>query len=233
MSVRRFSPWREAAIGLGAYALHLAVRRAVVNERGFAAADRNARAIVALERRLGVHAEPAIQRAFLARPPVVAVANASYVTLNVGLTVGWLALLFARRDPAFHRLRRAWAIATIAAQPVHVALPTAPPRKLDGFTDTVHHAGIDLDSGPVSRLYDPIAAMPSLHMAYAILTAAGMARTARSRVVRALAPAYAPGIAVVVVGTANHFVLDVVAGAALGAGALRLADRQRSRSVAA
>jgi hypothetical protein len=84
-------------------------------------------------------------------------------------------------------------------------------------------SGIDLDSGLVSRLYDPLAAMPSIHLAYAVVTAAGMAGTSRSRALRGLAPAYPPLVAFTVFVTGNHYVLDAVAGAALGGAALRLA----------
>jgi ABC-type dipeptide/oligopeptide/nickel transport system permease subunit len=84
-------------------------------------------------------------------------------------------------------------------------------------------SGIDLDSGLVSRLYDPLAAMPSIHVAYAVVTAAGIARTGGSRTLRGLVPAYPPLVALIVFVTANHFVLDAVAGAILGGVALRLA----------
>ena len=85
----------------------------------------------------------------------------------------------------------------------------------------VEVSGVDLDSGLVAQLYDPLAAMPSIHVAYAVVTAAGIARRrARSPLVRALAPAYPPLVALVVFATANHYVLDAVAGAALGAAGL-------------
>jgi hypothetical protein len=228
LAAASFSPRREAAIGLGVYAVYLVVRQLAVTERGERAAPRNARAIVALERRLGLHVEPRLQRALLGHPRAVAVANASYVTLNVGLTVGWLALLFVRRDVRFHRLRRAWAIATLGAQPAYLLLPTAPPRGLDGFVDTIRESGIDLDHGVVARLYNPIAAMPSIHVAYAVVIGAAVSQTAQSRVVRWSGPAYAPLVAGVVLATGNHFVLDVAAGALLGAASLRLAGRPPS-----
>jgi PAP2 superfamily len=215
MSVE-FSLRREVAVGLGTYAVYLAVRAATVNDRGRRAALRNARRVVAAERRLRVHIEPHLQRASLPRKRALAAANVSYVTLNVGLTVGWLMLLYARRDPRFHRLRRAWVIATLGAQPAHLLFPTAPPRGLEGFTDTIREAGIDLDSGWVAYLYNPLAAMPSIHMAYAVTTSAGIATTARSPLLRRAALAYPPLVALIVVATANHFVLDVVGGGILG-----------------
>jgi hypothetical protein len=221
---RRFSTRREVAIGLGVYAAYLLVRRAVVTDRGRARAARNAGRIVALERRLGIDAEPSLQALLLPQRRLIAVLNVAYVTLNVGLTVGWLIRLFRRRDPEFHRLRRAAVLTTLGAQPVFLFFPVAPPRTLDHFVDTIEEvSGIDLDRGLIAQLYDPIAAMPSIHVAYAVVTAAGIAGTSSSALARALAPGYPPVVAAVVFVTANHYVLDAVAGAALGLVALRFA----------
>jgi hypothetical protein len=223
---RRFSTRREVATGLGVYAVYLLVRRAVVNERGRARAARNAERIVALERRLGVHVEPRLQAFLLPRRRLIAVLNVAYVTLNVGLTVGWLIRLFRRRDPEFHRLRRAAVLTTLGAQPVFLFFPVAPPRTLEHFVDTIEEvSGIDLNRGLVAQLYDPIAAMPSIHLAYAVVTATGIVETSGSPLARALAPAYPPLVAVVVFATANHYVLDAVAGGALALAALRVSRR--------
>jgi hypothetical protein len=220
----RFSGRREVAIGLGVYAVYLLAARRKRGDRGRLHAAANAERVVALERRLGIHVEPWLQRLLLPRRRLLVVLNLAYATLNVGLTVGWLMRLYARRDSEFHRLRRAAVLTTLGAQPVFVLFPCAPPRSLDDFVDTIADvSGIDLDAGLVGQLYDPLAAMPSIHVAYAVVTAAGMAETARSPLVRALAPAYPPLVALVVFVTANHYVLDAVAGAALAGGALRLA----------
>ena len=219
-----FSRRREVVIGLGVYAAYLAVRQVKLRRGARAAADRNAGRVVALEERLGIHVEPALQRALLPRRRLVAVLNVAYVTLNVALTVGWLMTLFRRRDPAFHRLRRAAVLATLGAQPVFVLFPLAPPRTQDGFVDTIESvSGLDLDRGLVAELYDPIAAMPSIHVAFAVVTAAGLRDAGRSPWKRRLAPGYPPAVALVVFATANHYVLDAVAGWALARLALRLA----------
>jgi membrane-associated phospholipid phosphatase len=221
---RRFSGRREVAVGLGAYALYLGVRAVVVRERGRLRARRNAERLVALERRLGIHVEPGLQRLLLPRVRLVAGLNVGYAVLNFGLTVGWLMRLFSARHPEFHRLRRATALTFLGAQPVFLLFPTAPPRTLDHFVDTIQEvSGIDLDSGLVAKLYNPLAAMPSIHVAFAVVTATGLAETSRSRLVRRLAPGYPPLVALTVFATANHYVLDGVAGAALGALGLRIA----------
>ncbi|HEX7084546.1 MAG TPA: phosphatase PAP2 family protein [Gaiellaceae bacterium] len=220
----RFSGRREVALGLGVYALYLGVRALVWTEDGRRRADRNAARIVEAERRLQLHVEPQLQRLLLPRRRLLTVLNIAYVTLNVGLTVGWLMRLYHRREPGFFRYRRAVALATAGAQPVYLLFPVAPPRKLDHLTDTIAEAGLDLDSGLISKLYCPIGAMPSIHVAYAVVVGEAIRKTG-PRWLRRLAPAYAPAVAVTVFATANHYFLDGIAGAALGGAALRLSRR--------
>jgi hypothetical protein len=222
--VSRFSGRREVAIGLGTYAAYLGVRALVVNEAGRRRAKRNCARMVEIEERLGVHVEPRVQEVALRAPRVLAVLNVGYVTLNVALTVGWLMLLYVRRDPAFHRLRRALVLATLGAQPAYLLFPCDPPRSLDHFVDTVSEV-LDLDSGLVVRLYNPHAAFPSIHLAFAVVTAAGLSERARSPLVRRSAWLYPPAVFGTVVATANHYVLDGIAGSALAACALRIARR--------
>ena len=225
----RFSGRREAAIGLGAYAVYLGVRALVANEHGRARARRNALRLVALERRLRLDLEPRLQERCLGRPRMLAALNVSYVTLNVVLTVGALMRLYLRRDPRFHRFRRAAALSLLGACPVFYAFPCAPPRSLDGFVDTVGEV-LDLDSGLVVYLYNPIAAMPSIHLAFAVVTGAAVAETARSPLVRALARLYPPVVFGTVVATANHYVLDCIAGSGLAVAGLRVARSRASRT---
>jgi hypothetical protein len=223
---RRFSGGREVAIGLGVYAAYLLVRQVKLRTQGRAKAERNAERVVALERRLGIHVEPALQGVLLPRRRLLAVLNVAYVTLNVVLTIGWLILLFRRRDPAFHRYRRGVALAVLGAQPVFLFFPVAPPRSLDHMTDTLREvSGFDIDRGLVAEVYDPLAALPSIHLAFAVVTAAGLADAARTPWVRRLAPGYPPAVAGTVFVTGNHYVVDAVAGWLLGRLALRLAGR--------
>jgi hypothetical protein len=214
---------REVAIGLGCYGAYLAVRRAVWTKRGRDRALHNARSVVEVERRMGVAAEPAVQSFTSRAPRVVDALNVGYAAANVALSVGWLWWLHRSGDDSFRRERRAAVIAFAGALPVFLAYPTAPPRKLDGFVDTLAVRGIDLEHPFLVRFYNPIAAMPSHHMAFAVVTGAGLAKRARGPLPRAAARGYAPAVALIVIATGNHYVVDVVAGAALGLLARRLA----------
>jgi hypothetical protein len=220
--VKRFSGRREVALGLGAYAVYLLARAAVDNPQGREEAARNARRLEALERRLGIHFEPEVQRVLLDRKRLMRALGIGYVTLNVLMTVGSLARLYRRRHPDFHRIRRAGLLAIAAPAAVFYVFPCDPPRKLEHLVDTIADGGVDLESGLVVKLYNPIAAFPSIHMAFAVVTSAAILADAQSPTVRALARAYPAGVAFTVIVTANHFVLDVLAGTAVGAAALRV-----------
>jgi hypothetical protein len=133
--------------------------------------------------------------------------------------------LFRRRHPRFHQYRRAALIGGLGAQPVFLLFPVAPPRKLDHLVDTVAEiGGFDLDSGLIEKLYHPLAALPSIHVTIAEVTAEGIQETSDSRIVRAAAPLYPPLVAAVVLLTANHYLVDTLAGSALGRIALRAAQ---------
>jgi hypothetical protein len=220
--VKRFSGRREVAVALGAYGVYLAVRAAVDNPYGRERAARNARRIETLERRLGIHVEPRLQASLLEKPRLLRWLSAGYVIPNVALSVGLLIRLFYRRHPEFHRLRRAGLFTIAAPSAVFYLFPCDPPRKLDHMVDTILEGGVDLESGIVAKLYNPIAAFPSIHLAFAVVTSAAVLAEARSPSLRAAAAGYPGAVAWVVFVTGNHFVLDALAGAAVGIVGLRI-----------
>ena len=217
---RRFSLRREVTLGLLVYVVYLTVRWLVLRADGRARARRNAEGIVEVERRLGIDVEPALQRAVLRAPRIVHGLNVGYGVFNVGLTVGWLIFLYRRRDPSFHRLRRASVLAHLGAQPVFLLFPAEPPRALDGFVDTLSEvSGFDLEHPFLVGFYNPVAAMPSLHVAFAVVTGTAIAERAESRSAKTAAYVYPVLVTAVVAATGNHYLLDAAAGAALGAAA--------------
>jgi hypothetical protein len=202
---------------------YLLVRRLVWNDRGRRRAAENARRVLGAERRVGAAVEARIQQLALRVPRVIQVLNAGYAAGNVALSVGWLLRLHHRRDPRFPAERTAALIAFGGALPFFAAFPTAPPRTLDGFVDTLAAHGWNLDDPRLVHFYNPIAAMPSHHVAFACVTGFGLAARASRRTTKLAWTAYPAVVALTVVSTANHFVADVAGGAALGVVARRLA----------
>jgi hypothetical protein len=97
---------------------------------------------------------------------------------------------------------------------VYLLYPAAPPRLTGiGVVDTVSNGHVDLNKGLVSSLYNPYAAVPSMHIGYALVVATSLLRHGRSRLVHVLGVLYPPAVLLIVVATGNHFFLDAVAGA--------------------
>ncbi len=219
----RFSVRRELVLVLLTYGIYLLVRKLVLDRDGRARGERNAARVVELEKKVGIHVEPAVQRGFLRAPRVLHVLNVGYAVFNVTLTLGWALVLLRRGDPGYGRLRNACLLTHLGAQPVFLLFPTAPPRVSDGFVDTMAEvSGFDLEQRWLVRLYNPVAAMPSLHVAFSVVTAAALAERATSPAGKLAAASYPPLVSLVITATGNHYVLDAVAGAALGAAARRL-----------
>ena len=140
--------------------------------------------------------------------------------------LGWL---YLGRPPAFPRLRSALVLATSAANIVFWTWPAAPPRySVPGMTDVLvryHILGAGAPHGP-DTLVNLYAAMPSLHVAWAAWCAVAVVTATGTRW-RHLAWLYPATTTVVVLASANHFVLDAAAGAAIIAAGL-LATRCRA-----
>jgi membrane-associated phospholipid phosphatase len=217
-----FRARREVGLALACYGAYLVVRRVVWNERGRTRAHDNAERIAAFEQRAHFDVEAAVQRSALKVRGAVPLLNAIYAAGNVALSVGWLMLLFHRRDARYQRERTAAIVAFLGALPGFAFVPTAPPRVLGGFVNVASPRGGGLDDPRLQRFYNPIAAMPSHHVAFAIVTGGGIASGRRAGIGRATALTYPAAVAAVVVATANHFVVDVLAGAALGVIARRV-----------
>lgn len=155
---------------------------------------------------------------FVANSDVLAhVFNAYYTYLHLPVTAITLIWIF-REHTRFYRSARTVLVVTTALGLLGFYLfPMAPPRLLQGggFVDTllVHGTWGSWSSPAVASQTNQFAAMPSLHCAWALWVGICVFRIARRTWLRALGAAYPVLTFLVVVGTANHFVLDGVAGA--------------------
>jgi membrane-associated phospholipid phosphatase len=100
-----------------------------------------------------------------------------------------------------------------------------------GFSDSVaDFTGVAPDSASANMLFNPFAAVPSMHVAFALMLGLPMAKMARRRWVKAIWLVYPVVVTFVVVATANHWWMDAILGAltaAVGAlGARYLAARR-------
>jgi hypothetical protein len=205
----------ETATLLSLYGLYELCRG--VADGSWALAQRNAAEIVRFERDLGMFWEWDVQQWATRLPLLPVLLGLAYIGLHVGGTILALVWVHRRHHEHFALLRTVIVAASGLALVVYVLYPTAPPRLAGlGFADTVtDHAGINLNSALLGELYNPIAAVPSLHFGYALVVGVAVAALARRRAVRLLGVAYPLAMLFVIVATGNHFWLDAAAGGAV------------------
>lgn len=183
-------------------------------------AFQHAREILSIERALHLDPEAALQHFALAHSWLMDAANFFYIFGHLPVLISVAVWLFWTRPAAYRWFRNAFLISAGIGLSIYAIFPVAPPRYLPGFTDTLKVGGINLDGSSIALFYNPYAAMPSLHVGWALLAAVVVVRSARAwwlRVGGALLPVV---MTFTVLMTANHFLLDIVAGCTIAVVAL-------------
>jgi membrane-associated phospholipid phosphatase len=227
-------PWdvlRQVALFAAAYYAYRLVRGAVDGRA--AVAFENARNLIDIERTLHVFVEPSIQAWASGSQLIVDAASWVYINAQTSVTLGALVWLYLFRNESFYFVRNMMMVAMFIALAGYVVYPTAPPRFLPewGFTDSVaDFTGIPSDSVAVNALFNPYAAVPSMHVAFALMIGWPLARLVRWRALRVFWLVYPLLVTFVIVVTANHFIADAVLGAmTAGASAYAAAGLARAR----
>jgi membrane-associated phospholipid phosphatase len=187
----------------------------------------NAHSVVSFERVTGLAWESSLQRVFLEVPDVVEAMNVFYFVGHFLLTGVFFLWLYHRSRDGFRLYRNAFLVATALAVVVHWRFPTAPPRLAGvGLQDTLLKlSGIDIGSPSSRALSNPVAAVPSLHAAYALGVGIGLAMYGRSLATRLAGVLYPPLVVLTIVVTGNHFFVDAIAGVGVLAAGFVLAWR--------
>jgi membrane-associated phospholipid phosphatase len=198
----------QLAIWLGFYFTYLGVRS--LADRNPAQAFMNGFRVIDLEQRLThTFVEQTAQR--IADSSHVLLTAAAWTYWNSEFTAIGLALLWVYlcRYERFTRFRNAILLANVMGLIGYLVMPTAPPWMFpyEGFVD-----GVDHSNGLVHALANPYAAMPSLHAADALIVGWMLASACRSRWAKILWALWPAWVWFCVMATANHFLLDVLAG---------------------
>ena len=228
-----FSPGARTQIGLFllAYLVYSAARWVMVGD--LASAQDHAEWIVDLEQDLGVATEASVQQA-LTGTWILWLLNHAYIAAQLIVVPGALIFLYKRSRPVYYRLRNTILATWLISVPVYAAFPVAPPRLADmGLVDTIsEQTGFAMDSNMTTAFYNELAAVPSLHVGFAVAVGIAIAAAVRNPLVRTLALLWGPAIGLAVVATGNHFVFDIAAGivaSVLGYGAGTVAARASER----
>ena len=194
-------------------------------------AIRNAHVIASIEQAHGLFVEPGVQlwvRHANALHGILSYANIEHgidVVYALGQTLvplGTALWIFLRHRARFPFTRNVAFLSTLLSLVGYEIYPTAPPRLASGliydhrafhFQDTVQHV---IGEGKLNGIpigYNAYSAVPSLHIAWALIVAGSVVLLARHPLVRIIAFLYPFLMLFAVVASANHFLLDAVAGA--------------------
>jgi len=219
---RRVLPrgWRDFGVQLviwfGFYFSYLGVRH--LTDRDPAKAFVNGLRVISLEQRVSHHLfELTVER--IADSSSLLLTAAAWTYWNseftvIGLTLLWV---YLRRHERFARFRNTILLANIIGLVGFALMPTAPPWMFpaEGFVAGVNHSSALLQS-----FANPYAAMPSLHAADALIVGWFLVATSRTVWAKALWALWPLWVWFCVIATANHYLLDVLAGIGVAATAL-------------
>lgn len=214
---RRPRGWQEIAIIAFGYWLYSLGRNAVPAQVSIAL--RHGRSIEHLQDAIGLNWELSINHFVAAHAWLAQVMDYYYATLHFIVTPVVMVWLFFRRSHLYRGVRTVLVCTSLIALLGFYLYPTAPPRLLTGvgYIDTVarFHTWGSLADPNIAKESNQFAAMPSLHIGWALWAGIAIFVCARHLWVRILGLVYPLCTLAVIIGTANHFILDAVAGAAV------------------
>jgi hypothetical protein len=186
----------------------------------FAPARGRALDILTFERSWRIDLEAWLNDVFFAHEWLAVASSYWYATTHYLVTLFVLIWLYRRRKAQYVTARRALVLASLIGLAFYLLMPTAPPRLVgDGYHDILSlQSGIGWwsqnGSAPkgMGDITNELAAVPSLHAGWALWVAIVLIRSGVPRIVQGLGLAYAAIMAIVIVGTGNHWVVDAVVG---------------------
>jgi hypothetical protein len=207
--------WQEIAIIAFGYWMYTLGRNAIPEQETIA--RRHGRSIQHLQDVLRLNWEMSFNRFVAGTEWLAQTMDYYYSTMHFIVTITVMVWLFLRRSHVYRGARTVLVTTTLLALAGFVLYPTAPPRLLPGYhyIDTVlkFHTWGSLADPDIAQHSNQYAAMPSLHIGWALWSGIAIFICARRMWVRLLGLAHPVVTFAVIVGTANHFILDAVGGA--------------------
>lgn len=205
---------REVLLIAFAILLYFGIRNATAGSADDAFA--NAGRLVRFEDALGIDWEAGLQSATVSSDVLVTLANWVYIWGHWPVILGVATWLYLRRRERYLLLRNAMFASGLIGFLFFALFPVTPPRLLDlGLVDTVTERSDAYRALQPPGLTNQYAAFPSLHAGWNLLVGIVLVLAVTSLAVRLVALALPVAMALAVVATANHFVIDVVAGVAV------------------
>jgi hypothetical protein len=217
----RTRPFLLGELALVAFLLFGYDRIASVADGHAREAVRHGWALLNLERHLHLDVELQLNHLLAPHRLLGQVLSVYYDFAHGFVTFGVLLALYVFRAELYRPARSALMLINGVALAIFLLVPVAPPRLLSGagFVDVVAGSGTwgawEAGGSQLSEHANVFASVPSLHVAWALWVARSAFTAGSSRVLRTLAGGHLVVTVALVVTTGNHYVVDVLAGAAL------------------
>jgi membrane-associated phospholipid phosphatase len=209
---------RQIVLFGAAYYAYRFMRGVVDDGQGAALAFQNARELISIEETFGFFSERNIQEWTGGWGLTTDFASLIYINAQTTVVLGSVFYLYLFHNQRYYFVRNMMVVAMVIALLGYILYPTAPPRFFFaeyGFRDTVSEfTGVSHRDVKVNALFNPYAAVPSMHCCFAMIIGGSLASLAKHRVTRILWLAYPVLMCWVVVVTGNHWILDAVLGGA-------------------
>jgi len=206
----------QVVFWLGFYVVYQVARS--LADRDVTTAFWNGLHVIRLEQWSGTLFEPTVQGFVSSSVILIKATTYTYWLSQFVVVAATLLWVYFRNHERFAGFRNWLILANVLGLVGYVVVPTAPPRMFPawGFVDTLaEYSGLNHSSALIAHTANPYAAMPSLHSMDALIVGVVMFGVCRSIPWRALWMLWPSWVWFTVIGTGNHYWLDVVAGIAL------------------
>jgi hypothetical protein len=214
--LRRPRWWEEVLfIGLS-YLLYSTVRNAAPDHA--VAAFHRAHSLLGFEHNTHIDVEHTFNKIIASSSWLAYASSYWYAAMHFIVTIGVLTWVYVRHPLRYRPIRTVLYTTNIIALGGFWFYALAPPRMLPGFIDTVDKyptAWGSWNTAGVAKLSNQLAAMPSLHIGWSTWAGLVLFKLAKHRWARIAGLAYPLITTFVILGTANHFLLDAVGGLAV------------------
>ena len=177
----------------------------------------NGARLIQIEQALGIFWELSLQALILESQLLIAFFNGVYIWGHIPVIIGLAIWLFLFRPHVFARYRNAFLISGAIGLIVFVLMPVAPPRFMDawGFVDTVTERSEAHRYLQPPAFVNQYAAMLSLHFGWNLIVGIAVYRHSSHIVGKIIGVALPVFMFASIVLTANHFIIDGLAGGSL------------------
>lgn len=186
--------------------------------------------VIQLERWAHLDVEGPLNSWLSGRPGLMTVANYEYATTYIASAALLLVITYVWTPALYRQARNSFVVLNLLAFACFAVYPLMPPRMMPGFVDTVA-SGRTIGSwgSPIVAGANQLAAMPSLHIAWALWVSVMLARMSRRRWLQVASGIHVALTLYVVLATANHYVVDAIGAAVVVVAAVALTERRSRR----